>query len=166
MCVWSASVVNLFWMQFTLSLFWKSLDKCTTLWGEPEQVYVQKVEQLHVLSECNWTSGHWVSHKKTRLWGLLRLVPIMLFFCSFRGTAQLFYQNIQKYNLVWRKRSLWWCKYFCSSCCVHPDNLVFCPWVRLSLYQVQVGLVLETLCLQLGRVQTDYECLVYQVGME
>jgi len=29
------------------------LDECTTLWGEPERVYVQNVEQLHVSSECN-----------------------------------------------------------------------------------------------------------------
>jgi len=29
------------------------LDECMTLWGEPERVYVQNVEQLHVSSECN-----------------------------------------------------------------------------------------------------------------
>jgi len=29
------------------------LDECTTLWGEPERMYMQKVEQLHVSSECN-----------------------------------------------------------------------------------------------------------------
>ena len=29
------------------------LDECMTLWGEPERVYVQNVEQLHVSSECS-----------------------------------------------------------------------------------------------------------------
>ena len=29
------------------------LDECMTVWGEPERVYVQNVEQLHVSSECN-----------------------------------------------------------------------------------------------------------------
>ena len=29
------------------------LDECTTLWGEPERMYMQNVEQLHVSSECN-----------------------------------------------------------------------------------------------------------------
>ena len=33
------------------------------LWGEPEQVYVQYMEQLHVSSECSWTSGHRISQK-------------------------------------------------------------------------------------------------------
>jgi len=39
-----------------------------TLWGEPERVYVQNVEQLHVSSECNWNSGHRISQKYTS-WG-------------------------------------------------------------------------------------------------
>ena len=29
------------------------LDECKTLWGEPERVYVQNVERLHMSSECN-----------------------------------------------------------------------------------------------------------------
>ena len=41
-----------------------------------------------------------------------------------------------------------------AAACVQPD--LFLLWVGLSLYQLQVGQVLETICLQLGRVQTDY----------
>jgi len=43
-------------------------NECMTLWGEPEWVYVQNVEQLHVSSECNWHSGHRISQQYTS-WG-------------------------------------------------------------------------------------------------
>ena len=36
-----------------VSLSLLRLDECTTLWGEPERMYMQNMEQLHVSLECN-----------------------------------------------------------------------------------------------------------------
>ena len=43
------------------------LDERTTLWGEPEWVYVQSLEQLHVSSERNWTSGKQKVHTASQV---------------------------------------------------------------------------------------------------